>query len=124
MSTKYTSAQTQQLLQKHPGVVPTVIQPDALFFMRIGKAGDSWQERKFAPPGSWTLGKLALSIRGRVGVSSKYAMFMFVHDRDNFILPSVSTTLSDLYEHYKDTDTGILFITVATEHTFGKGLDC
>lgn len=65
-----------------------------------------------------TLGQLNLIIRKKLNHSIKpsHGIFIFV----NNLIPGSSTTLFTIYHQYKDPITGMLFLTITKENTFGS----
>ena len=69
---------------------------------------------KFVIPNGFTIGQLLVAIRMRTKLTSTTALFVFVNNH----LMSVTTTITSVYEDYKDED-GFLYICCSEESTFG-----
>ena len=96
---------------KYPKHIPIVVNVN-------DKTKDlSLTKNKFLVSGDLTLGAFNHIIRRRLGIklSPSTGIFLFV---DN-TLYSNTTQLSTLYQTHVDQNTGILFITLCKENTFG-----
>ena len=101
--------ESSRIINKYPDVVPTIIE-------RSDKADvPKTKKTKLLPKKTITVGQLIHKIREEVKIDHRQAIFLFVNNCD---IPSTSSTLGEVYEQYKDKD-GFLYITYATENTFG-----
>ena len=73
------------------------------------------QRKKFLVPHVITMGGFLREIRNQTSIQSNEAIFLFC---GNGVLVPTGSGISEVYEKYKDRD-GFLYITVATENTFG-----
>tara|TARA_B100001093_G_C26667081_1_gene944523 strand:+ start:269 stop:649 length:381 start_codon:yes stop_codon:yes gene_type:complete len=71
-------------------------------------------KHKFLVPRDLTVGQFVHVIRKRIDVSPEKALFLFC----NKIMPVASSRMGDVYDKNKDHD-GFLYITYASENTFG-----
>lgn len=95
---------------KYPNYVPIVV--------RTKDNGLKLSKNKFLVTGDVTMGQFLHIIRRRLDkqLSSTQALFIFA----NNCLPPTSSLLSTVYLTESDKDTGMLFLTVCQENTFGK----
>jgi len=98
--------QSSNILTKYPTSIPIFIDSTNMT-KKIDKP-------KFVIPNGFTTGQLLTAIRMRMKLNPATALFVFVNNR----LLSVSTTLTSVYEDYKDED-GFLYISCSEENTFG-----
>ena len=81
------------------------------------KSGDvpDIDKNKFLVPTTLTVGQFIFIVRKKIKVAPSKAIFVFVESK---VLPPVSMTMIDLYVKHKHAD-GLLYLTYATENTFG-----
>ena len=72
-------------------------------------------KNKYLVPCTLTVGQFIYIIRKRLDLNPAKAIFLFTENR---VLPPTSMTMVDLYARNKDDD-GLLYLTYATENTFG-----
>lgn len=110
---------------QHPDRIPVVIEPDSLFYSRleagaVPAAREFLNRKRFAPPGSWTVGQLVAMVREKIQLKPKYALYALVSPKiEEHVLPVTSATLEDVYQQHNDPETGMLWIVLAIESTFG-----
>lgn len=63
-----------------------------------------------------TIGQVVHTIRNRIDISSRHAIFVFV---GNGILPTTSALIGEVYSEHKDPIDALLHITYRAEETFG-----
>lgn len=111
---------------KHPDRVPVYIEPDVFFFSRLDPdtaefARRALDKRRLAPPSDWTVGQFLSTLRANLCLKPAHALFVFASPTlDDHVLPPVSQTMEDLYEHFFDRTTGMLWLTLAIEASFGS----
>lgn len=111
-----------RLKQQYPTAVPLVVEPDLTVSQRTGL---DLKEQKFAVPGDWTLGKFMTALRDRLHLKKSLAYFLFVSPRlSESILPPISSNMRDVYEQYHEPETGMLWLTLTAESTFGSLIKC
>ncbi len=74
----------------------------------------SIDKKKYLVPYELTLGQFLYVIRKRIQLPASDALFVFVNNK----LPPMSSYMYSIYEKNKDDD-GFLYVTYATEATFG-----
>ena len=98
--------QSANILTKYPTSIPIFIDSTNMT-KKIDKP-------KFVIPNGFTIGQLLVAIRMRTKLTPTTALFVFVNNH----LMSVTTTITSVYEDYKDED-GFLYICCSEESTFG-----
>ncbi|XP_048341286.1 microtubule-associated proteins 1A/1B light chain 3C [Sphaerodactylus townsendi] len=73
---------------------------------------------KFLVPQELTMTQFITIIRGRMGLSSTHAFYLLVNNKS---LASMSLTLAEIYQDYKDED-GFVYMTYASQEMFGYHL--
>lgn len=114
--------QAQRQLARHPDTVPVVVEADAPSMLRLSEEAKSALEcKRFAPPRAWTVGQFFARLRSRMCLPPQYAMFLFVSrtPEDN-VLPCNAATMEQTYIDHGDPETGILWVTLVVERTFGQ----
>lgn len=117
--------QAKRQLSRYPDTVPVVVEPDSQFFTRLSaaaaeKAREALSCPRFAPPKNWTVAQFYGRLRSRMSLPPQYAMFLFVsREREDNMLPCSSSTMGELYAEHAEPETGILWVTLALEKTFG-----
>lgn len=93
--------------QKYPRHIPVIVRSKGL---KISKS-------KFLVTGDVTVGQFMFILRKKIEspTDSANALFMFVNNK----LPQSTAPMSFLYTTEKDPRTGMLFITLCKENTFG-----
>lgn len=94
---------------KYPTYVPIVV--------RCKDKRINLIKNKFLVNGDITVGQLMYVIRKKIASKhgAETALFLFI----NNTLPTASTVVSSLYDSHHDEQTGMLFITLCQESTFG-----
>lgn len=112
---KYTfqerSAETHRILLKHKDRIPVICQkaPSA------GKHCPDIDKQKYLLPFDLTIGQFIYVIRKRMKLDAELALFIFI----NNMIPSNSTTISSVYDIYKNED-NFLYVYYSLENTFGN----
>jgi len=102
------TSESDRILVKYPDRFPIICEKiDNSSIMEIDK-------KKYLIPGDLTCGQFAYVIRKRIKLPPEQAVYLFV----NGVIPAMSCLISSLYHEYKDTD-GFLYVTYASENTFG-----
>lgn len=121
MSQSVCARQAQRQLQRHPDTVPVVVEADEPTLLRLSpEASAVLESRRFAPPKTWTVAQFFAALRSRMRLPSQYAMFLFVsREPEDNVLPCNSSTMEEVYAEHADPSTGILWVTLVVERTFG-----
>ena len=84
---------------------------------RSTSSGDigSLDKNKYLVPQTLTVGQFMHIIRKRLELNGVKALFLFTEKQ---VLPPTSMTMMELYAAHKHDD-GLLYLTYATENTFG-----
>lgn len=110
------SNESRRIRSKYPDRVPIICDfKDEV----LSVIDNSTPKVKYLVPNELTIGQFLYVIRKKVGIdniNSAQALFLFV---DDSVLPPTSATVASVYAQHSDLD-GFLYITVATEKTFGK----
>jgi GABA(A) receptor-associated protein len=101
-------AESARILTKFPDRIPVIVEK--------AKASDvpEIDKYKFLIPKDLTMGEFLYVIRKRIKLAPEKAIFLFCNNN----IPNVSDTISRLYDEHKNVD-GFLYITYASENTFG-----
>ena len=75
----------------------------------------SIDKKKYLVPTDLTCGQFAYVIRKRMSLPAEQAIYLFVGG----VIPAMSSLMNTVYNDYHDED-GFLYITYASENTFGK----
>lgn len=102
-------AEVGMIKQKHPGHIPVVVLAKD---KRINLT-----KHKFLVKSDVTVGQFMFILRKKIegDVASTESLFLFA----NNTLPVTSQLMSELYHLYQDKDTGLLFLQMCKENTFG-----
>ena len=96
------------IAEKYQNRVPVIVEKNA-------RSGVKNIDRsKFLVPSDLTVGQFAYIIRKRIELRPEEALFVFINDT----LPSISSTMADLYKECKNAD-GFLYVTYSGENFFG-----
>lgn len=102
----------ENIRRKYSDRVPIVVEPAA------GKGSNDLpplNKQKFLVPADITVGKFVYQIRKQIMLRPETALFLFV---GNGVLPPTAALIGQLDERFRDAD-GMLYITIASESTFG-----
>lgn len=103
--------ESSRIKQKYPTRIPIICE-------RFTKSSiQNIDKVKFLVPNELTIGQFIFVIRKRLKVSPETAIYVIV----DTIYPSSSTSISTLYDMYKDED-GFLYLKYSGENTFGSHL--
>lgn len=72
-------------------------------------------KKKFLVPQEVTLSQFLGIIRNRMRLGPSKALFLLINNRT---MISISRTVGEIYEEYKDID-GFLYVTYASQEVFG-----
>ena len=97
---------SRRILLKYPDRIPVIVE--------CGKNVPSIDKHKYLVPRDLTAGQFLYVLRKRMELKPEQALFLFVEN----ILPPTSSTLSEIYNKYKEEDQ-YLYITLQEENTFG-----
>lgn len=106
--------EAKRILEKYPDRVPVIVEKceDKSDIQPLDKV-------KYLCPKELSVGQFMYVIRKRLKLSPEQAIFLFVNGN----VPSVSSSMSTIYEEYKDDD-GFLYMTYSGEHVFGSFCAC
>lgn len=105
--------ESERILAKYPDRV-------IVFVNKLNKNKDGLPDiknKKYVVPSTFTMGDFANLIRKNLEVGPTYALFYFV---GNSQLSSMSSTMGEIYEKYKNPEDLRLYVTYDTENTFGE----
>lgn len=93
---------------KYPNTVPVIMCPGRDVVLN---------KTKFVIPETVKVGTLILHAREQIqSLLPHESIFVFVQES---VIPSISTSMAELYARYKDVDDGFLYVHVTKENTFG-----
>jgi len=103
-------AEVESIREKFPSKVPIIVE-------RYKKEEDlpRIDKFKFLVPKDLTFSQLSNIIRVRLRIRQNQAFFLFVSNGD---IPSLSSTVTEVYSRYKDKD-GFLYVTYSSQESFG-----
>jgi len=93
---------------KHPDRIPVIVEKS------MNSDIQEIDKTKYLAPCRLTLGQFVYIIRRRMKLPPEKALFVFIRNH----IPTQSTLLSSIYEDFADED-GFLYVTYASENTFG-----
>jgi GABA(A) receptor-associated protein len=101
--------ESSRVLYKYPGRIPIICEKNA-------KNTDivNLDKNKYLVPIDLNCGQFIYTIRQRLKLPAEKGIFLSI----NGITPSVTDTIGNLYEKYKDQD-NFLYVTYASENVFG-----
>jgi GABA(A) receptor-associated protein len=99
--------ESKRLESKHPDRVPVLVQPG-------NDQTPKTDTFKYLVPKTTTVGQFVDTVRKKIKLKSRQALFVFVHG----VLPPTSSSMSQVYQEHRDED-GFLYITYTLENTFG-----
>lgn len=102
-------AEAQRIRNKFPMRIPIIVEKSS-----TNKTLPFIDKNKFLAPNDLTLGQFCYVIRKRIKLDSNAALFFFINDT---MFP-VASMIDHIYNENKDED-GFLYITYASENTFG-----
>lgn len=102
-----------KLLGRYPDRIPIIVDRPPPSFTRRDTTPPI-DKHKFLVPKDLTMGKFVYEVRKHIKIDSQQSIFLFVNGT---LIPN-SESISRTYSRYKDMD-GFLYITYATEDTFG-----
>lgn len=102
--------EAQVMLDQHKGSVPIIVEKAATekFLPFINR-------NKYLVPGSTTLGRMHDTIRVRLQLHKDQSFFLLVEGRH---MPSLSSTIEEVYGEYKAED-GFLYLQYVSQEVFG-----
>lgn len=101
--------EVELIREKYPNYIPILV--------RSKDNKLQLNKNKYLVGGEITVGQFMFILRKKIPLlKSEEAIYLFI---DNTI-PLSSCSLNSIYESKKDIETGMLFITVCKENTFGK----
>jgi len=102
--------ETQKMIAKHPNRV--IVYVDKLKTSSLPEI----KNKKYLVPNDMTLTQFSNVIRNNIKLNKESALFYFIGD--NHTIPTMTSTLGELYEKYKSEDER-LYIYYETESVFG-----
>jgi hypothetical protein len=101
--------EVEVIKEKYPNYIPIIVRPkdDNIKLIKC----------KFLVGGDITVGQFLSILRKKMeNLKSSEAIYLFIN---NNTLPSATNFISSIYATHHDKDTGMLYITVCKENTFG-----
>lgn len=102
--------QSTRILIKYPTRVPVILEK----YNNSTNAPDI-DKNKFLVPGDTTVGSFAYTVRRRLKMNEKEALFLFCQHN----IPPTSDLMTSVYDKHKDED-GFLYMCYTTENCFGN----
>lgn len=102
-------AECKRIQAKYPGRLPIIVERSAR--SRI----DDLSQRKFLVPEDFTLGQFYYIIRKRIHLEPEDALFLLI----GRAIPPASALMGELYERYRDTQDGFLYVAITDESIYG-----
>jgi GABA(A) receptor-associated protein len=104
----FIKSEVEILRKKYPSNIPIIV---------ICKDNLKLNKNKYLVNGEITLGQFLFTLRKRLNktLSESDGLFIFAGN----IIPPSSEMLSEIYNKYKDMNTGMLYLTLCKENTFG-----
>ena len=75
-------------------------------------------KHKYLVPSNMTLSTFIYILRRRISVFKDQALYVFIVNEDNTVLPQISKTMGEIQNQYK-SDCGFVYCLVSLESTFG-----
>lgn len=97
--------------KRYPYKIPIIVEKDTR-----SKDAPDIDKTKFLVEFDLTVGQFAYVIRKRLKMKPEQALFLFI---DN-VLPPTSENMNNIYKKHHDKDDMFLYITYASENTFGN----
>jgi GABA(A) receptor-associated protein len=104
-------SEATRIMQKYPDKIPIICEKHYLC-----KTVKQIEKKKYLVAIDYTCGQFLYIIRNQLKLPSEQAIFLFINDS----IPPTSRTMHQIYTEHKDKD-GFLYITYASENTFGLG---
>ena len=100
--------ESSKIIIKYPERIPVICEKAQ------GTDAPEIDKKKYLVPKDITVGQIVYIIRQRIKLGPEQALFIFV----NNIIPATSSSISNVYENYKDKD-GFVYLVYSSENTFG-----
>ena len=100
----------ENMLVKYPDKIPIVLK------LKDDEHKINLKQKKFLIPNELSVAQFMFTIRKRMTLSPTDAIFIYFNDKD---MANHSEMLQTVYERYKNPIDKILYVTIATENTFG-----
>jgi hypothetical protein len=100
----------ENMLVKYPDKIPVVLK------IKGDENKIKLSQKKFLIPNELSVAQFMFTIRKRMTLSHTEAIFVYFNDKD---MANQSEILQSVYERYKNPIDKILYVTIATENTFG-----
>lgn len=101
--------ESDRIMLKYPNKIPIICEKHSSC-----KSIKHIEKKKYLVVSDYTCGQFLYIIRTQLKLPSEQAIFIFIGDS----IPSTTQTISQIYHQYKDDD-GFLYVTYASENTFG-----
>ena len=103
--------ESSKIREKYPDRVPIICEKDP-----SSKIGDI-DKNKYLVPNDLTVSQFSFIIRKRLALQKSSALFLLVNGKYSI---QGEVTLSEIYEKYKDSEDGFLYIIYAAEVVYGS----
>jgi GABA(A) receptor-associated protein len=97
-----------RILSKYPDRIPVIIEKNPKNDI------PDIDKHKYLVPKDLTVGQFIYIIRKRIKLNAEQGIFLFVNNE----LPTVSITMNEIYERYKDSDNFVYFL-FSSESVYG-----
>lgn len=104
-------AESSKIREKYPDRVPIICEKDP-----SSKIADI-DKNKYLVPNDLTVSQFSFIIRKRLALNKSSALFLLVNGKHSI---QGEITLSEIYEKYRDSEDGFLYIFYAAEMIYGS----
>lgn len=103
-------AESSKIREKYPDRIPIICEKDPKSKMK------DVDKTKYLVPNDLTVSQFSFIIRKRLEMSKDSALFLLVSGKHSI---TGDSSMSEIYEKYKDVDDGFLYIAYTSELTWG-----
>ncbi len=103
--------ESTKIREKYPDRVPVICEKDPR--SKIGNI----EKNKFLIPANLTITQFTYNIRKKLELEKSKALFLLISSKHTATGESI---MSDVYNQFKDSEDGYLYITYTGEETWGK----
>lgn len=101
--------ESQRILAKYPDRIPIICEKNSSC-----KDAPEIDKTKYLVPIDLTMGQFMYVIRKRIKLGPEKGLFLFINEK----IPASTHLINEIYHTHRDSD-GFLYISYATENTFG-----